>query len=134
MARYAKRRRDGTLELRLPPQLRDALRSLMRQLDDLLDTASEYRRFTESELEGIQRARVAVVLDGLAESSRITLAPDDAEAWLGALNDGRLVVASRLGIDVDEWRPGADTPSDLLFAYELLSVLFGDMLSAVTGD
>lgn len=183
MARYAKRKRDGSVELKLPGELRTPLRDLMRQLDQLLDTsgdqqqesvdplaeltgmtgltgleersrpddpallrlrpdaygpdvddgaaAAEYRRFTESELESIQRARVSIVLDGLAETGRITLTPDDAEAWLGALNDARLVLATRLGIDHDEWQPGPGTADLLLFLYQALSVIFSDLLSAV---
>lgn len=95
--------------------------------------AGEYRRLTEADLENLQRARVAVVLDGLSATDPIALTDDDAEAWLGALNDARLVVASRLGIETDEWEPGPGTPESLLYLYELLGLLFAETLDAVAG-
>jgi hypothetical protein len=178
---YASRRRDGTLEIRLPEELRRILRHLMRQLDALLDSggdasdrepdpleaitgmgpglearprpddpallrlrpdayrsdvdggeaAREYRRFTESELEGIQRARVAVVLDGLAEGDRVPLGPEEAEAWLGALNDCRLALGSRLGIDHDDW-DGTDADQGTLFQYAVVTEVFHDLLRLLT--
>jgi hypothetical protein len=64
--------------------------------------AADYRRLAGGELAGLQRARVATVLETLEQGDRFDLSPDEAQAWLGALNDLRLVSASRLGIADDE--------------------------------
>lgn len=94
------------------------------------EASAEFRRFTETELRARKREDgLAVVraLDGL-ESGRgagsvLTLEPGDSRQWLGALNDLRLTLASRLGITDEEdggglySLPDSDPRKPMVMAY-----------------
>ncbi len=108
-------RRRGEIRLRLPEHERDVLRQLPGQLRDLLGTDdddlrrlfppaygddeeanAEYRRLTRGQLlEG--RMRALRVLEETVDSERLDEA--QLEAWVGALNDLRLVLGTRLDVD-----------------------------------
>ncbi len=64
--------------------------------------ATEFRRYTEADLRAGKRAHATVVLAGLAplagSGGRLVLDRDEADAWLGCLNDLRLVLGTRLEI------------------------------------
>jgi hypothetical protein len=111
------RTREGGFRLRLPPAERELLRRLPAELRELLaagpadpnlrrlfppayeDDAdeAEYRRLMRADLvEG--RRRALRVLQESVDNDR--LSPDEAEAWLTALNDLRLVLGT--GLDVSE--------------------------------
>ncbi|MFE3248943.1 DUF2017 domain-containing protein [Streptomyces sp. NPDC059209] len=78
--------------------------------DELREYSSEFRRFTENDLRDRKREDgLAVVrgLDALSASGEggavLKLTPDDCRHWLGALNDLRLTIGSRLEVsDEDE--------------------------------
>lgn len=64
--------------------------------------AREFRRYTEADLRAGKRANADVVLQTLlaaAQTGRIRLDRDQVDAWLGALNDVRLALGVRLGVD-----------------------------------
>jgi hypothetical protein len=73
------------------------------------DATAEFRRYTQPDLtaERRRRARVAIeTLDRIKDGGRLKLPTDEAAAWLGALNDLRLVLGTRLEITVDDQEPG----------------------------
>ncbi len=77
--------------------------------------AAEYRRLAGGELEALQRGRVAVVLDTLTRGDRFDLSAEEAQSWVGALNDLRLVLGSRLGVTEDDYAALAPSPALQLF-------------------
>ena len=108
-------RRRGEIRLRLPTRERDVLRQLPGQLRDLLGTDdpdlrrlfppaygddeaadAEYRRLTRGQLlEG--RLRALRVVEETVDADRLD--ERQLEAWVGALNDLRLVLGTRLDVD-----------------------------------
>ncbi|HEX7354416.1 MAG TPA: DUF2017 family protein [Mycobacteriales bacterium] len=92
--------------------------------------AAEFRRFTEADLEALQRARVSAVLDTLAGGDRFDLDAEQAQAWVGALNDLRLAQASRLGIEDDDALERLP-PTPALQLFVLLGGLLHDLLVAL---
>ncbi|MBW1603180.1 DUF2017 domain-containing protein [Streptomyces sp. JJ66] len=94
------------------------------------EAGAEFRRFTENELRARKREDcLALVraLDALEPDGSglavLTLAPQDSRRWLGALNDLRLTLGSRLDVgDEDEaddlYRlPDDDPRKPLVMAY-----------------
>ena len=98
--------------------------------------SAEFRRFTESELRtGKREHAVAVVraLDALTPAGRggavLTLTADDCRCWLGALNDLRLTIGTRLEVTDDEdggglyELPDEDPRKPMVMAYLWLGAL-----------
>ena len=85
------------------------------------DATAEFRRYTQADLTAERRRRARVALDCLGRikgGGRLSLVPAEAAAWLGALNDLRLVLGTRLEITVDDQEPGQDFgPGDPRAAY-----------------
>jgi hypothetical protein len=82
--------------------------------------SSEFRRYTESDLRTGKRGRAQCALESLPEDKggRFELDEEQAQCWLGALNDLRLVLGSRFGLSDDGQEPGATLdPADPLLAY-----------------
>ncbi|TSD93343.1 DUF2017 domain-containing protein [Skermania sp. ID1734] len=78
---------------------------------DRADINGALRSLHEPEIIDAKMAAGAVILDTLpAHGGRITLTPEQAEAWLRALNDVRLALGTTLGIDADT--PDHLDPSD----------------------
>ena len=68
------------------------------------EAATEFRRYTRDGLIERKTANSGLISAALMASSddvRLTVARDDAEHWLPALTDLRLVLAERLGIHED---------------------------------
>lgn len=129
----------GGVRLRLPREERALLRALPAQLRSLLDEApddpslerlfppayddaeseSEYRRLMGDELlDG--RRRALRTLEETLDEDRLT--GEQAQAWLTALNDLRLVLGTRLDVTEDALleglRPGDPRAPELaLYAY-----------------
>jgi hypothetical protein len=148
------RLRGGGVRLRLPPDERALLRELPRQLRTLLDEApddpslerlfppayddaedeAEYRRMMGAELlDG--RRRALRVLEESLDAERLTA--EQAESWLTALNDLRLVLGTRLGVTdetlLDGLRPDHPNAAGLaLYAY--LSWLQEQLVEALGAD
>lgn len=116
-----RRAADGGVRVELPEDERDLLRQVAGELRALLDeepedpslrrlypTAhddaereQEYRELTRDQLVTGRRRS----LDTLRETAdRELLAPEEADAWLRALNDARLVLGTRLDVTEDyDW-------------------------------
>ncbi len=63
------------------------------------EASADFRRYTEPGLRSTKRAALQTALATLGdEPHRIVLTPEQADAWLGALNDSRLVLGERLGV------------------------------------
>jgi hypothetical protein len=144
----------GDIRLRLPRDERALLRSLPAQLRRLLVEApddpslerlfppayddaedeAEYRRLMGDELlEG--RRRALRVIEETLDQDRLT--KEQAEAWLTALNDLRLVLGTRLGVTedmlVERLRPDDPNAFELsLYAY--LSWLQEQLVEALAHD
>ena len=93
------------------------------------EAAAEFRRYTEHTLRDAKRAAAREALESLGEpGERQLLTPEQAEAWLRALNDIRLVLGERLGVteDIEELVAslGDDDPRlGLFWVYDRLTYL-----------
>ncbi|MGH3359653.1 MAG: DUF2017 domain-containing protein [Nocardioidaceae bacterium] len=98
------------------------------------ESAAEFRRFTEPALAGSKIDNATMVmqtlsaaglrLDGSEQSVKtveIELDPAAVQAWLRTLNDMRLSVAVRLGIDSDDGSRDAETDDE---GYGLMSDIY----------
>ncbi|WP_059012404.1 DUF2017 domain-containing protein [Streptomyces specialis] len=98
--------------------------------------AAEFRRFTETDLRTRKREGLLAVVRGLDAAASgtdssgtpgagavLTLGPDESRQWLGALNDLRLAIASRLGVTDDDSTdslfalPDSDPDKPMVMAY-----------------
>lgn len=104
--------------------------------DELRASSAEFRRFTENDLRDRKRTDgLALVrtLDSLGSAGRgeavLKLTPDDCRHWLGALNDLRLTIGTRLDVtDEDEGAelyrlPDTDPRKPMVMAYLWLGAL-----------
>ena len=116
--RRIERTRQGEIRLRLPRAERDLLRHLRAELGQLLENApddpslrrlfppayddeadeAEYRRLMHDDLTAGRRRALEVVEE---TANRDRLSAEEAEAWLTALNDLRLVLGTRLDVRED---------------------------------
>jgi hypothetical protein len=72
---------------------------------DDAERAAEFRRYTEDELRTAKRAAAHAVLQSLPEKGgRIVLDAEMTEAWLGALNDLRLALGTRLEVTEESYK------------------------------
>lgn len=103
------------------------------------DASSEFRRFTQKSLRDLKTQHARTVLDALAAADRSVEVPrDDVQAWLGALNDVRLAVATRLGLTEDNHELFAmldeDDPAFAIFhLYDWLTFLQETLVQAAFG-
>ena len=126
----------------LDPQARPSDDPAMARLfpDAYLDdpeAAGEFRRFTERSLRDLKSAQAQAALDTLRRSGeKVTLSLDDAGSWLGALNDLRLTLGTRLAITeegMDELAnlPDDDPRSPAYHVYDWLMFLQESLVQAV---
>jgi hypothetical protein len=145
------RERDGTVRLRLPLEERTVLRSTVTQLralvasdDDesltrLYPTAyahdpeadAEYRALMHGDLVDHRKAAIEAVL---ASVDNDVLDAEQTSAWMGVINDIRLVLGTRLDItetlDFDDI--AADNPDIASYAlYGYLSWLLEQFVQAI---
>ena len=81
--------------------------------DDDTDASREFRRYTDADLRARKRADAEAVLRLLPErGGKLPLDRDEADSWLGFLNDLRLVLGTRLEVteDLDERALEPDDP------------------------
>lgn len=99
------------------------------------EAASDFRRYTEDELRQGKRANAETILGALPEANgRITLGPQDAHAWMKALNDVRLALGTRLGVteeNYDTLVQGDDSRSAALHLYDWLGGLQESLVQAL---
>jgi len=104
---------------------------------DDTEAAGEFRRFTEQELRSGKVAAAQTVLDTLPpDGGRIELTEEDAQVWLRALNDVRLVLGVRLDITEDTAQRSQDLdPADpraaYLWVYDWLTYLQETLVRAL---
>ncbi|WP_149184780.1 DUF2017 domain-containing protein [Streptomyces sp. TRM49041] len=104
--------------------------------EELRAASAEFRRFTENDLRARKREDVLTVVRGLdalaargQEGGRLELTTDESRHWLGALNDLRLTIGTRLEVtDEDEssdlYRlPDSDPRKPMVMAYLWLGAL-----------
>jgi hypothetical protein len=144
-------RRDGRYDVALPENERALLRDLAGQLREVLaattDDPSVRRLFPTAYPDDAERDREYQVLVRDELLSRRLAALDTVEstagateldeeqisAWMGALNDLRLVLGTRL--DVDEQLPELDPEDPLAPAYavyEYLGFLLSEVVDALS--
>ena len=91
------------------------------------EAADEFRRFTERGLREAKAGAAATVLASLTaagpvepdepsdpgrEKVRLTLDPDEAQAWLRTLTDLRLALGTRLGVEEGDEERWEELPDD----------------------
>ena len=142
--------RDGTYRVHLGREERELLDFLATELLELVaadddavarlfpaayrddpDAEEEYRRLTrESLVDGRVGALETIRRTATAEQ----LTQGEADAWLGALNDLRLVLGERLGVTEDLYEDGID-PQDpraaQLSVYGWLTWLQAELIDAL---
>lgn len=154
MVRFRRRRivrtRRGTYEVHLPEPERDLLANLVDQLRDLLSETTddpsvrrlfptaynqdperdrEYQQLVRDELLEHRLAALATVEETLAEPE---LTEEQASAWLGALNDLRLVLGTRLDVGEEPIAIDADDPDAPAYAvYEYLGFVLSEVVDAL---
>jgi hypothetical protein len=104
------------------------------------EASADFRRYTEPGLRSAKHERIATALSTLGEEPhKMLLDADEAQAWLGALNDSRLVLGERLGVteDLEELISalGEDDPRlALLWVYDRLTYLQESLVQALWGS
>jgi Domain of unknown function (DUF2017) len=130
--------RGGRFRLRLTDEEREVLRALPRQLREILHTddpslrrlhppayqddperEAEYRRLVRDDLLG-QRLQSLEVMEATIDAG--TLDQEQMTAWLGAINDLRLVLGTRLEVTEEMYEEGIPeedprAPSFALYQY-----------------
>ena len=102
------------------------------------EAAGEFRRYTEQGLRSGKVAAAQTVLDTLpAGGGHVRLRPEDAQAWLRALNDVRLAIGTVLGITEDyedemEAASWADPRSAYLEVYHWLGYVQDSLVRALS--
>jgi hypothetical protein len=153
LLRRIRRTRKGDFEVRLPPGERELVRGLAPQLRELLDgdlddpmlrrlfpaayaqdpeREDEYRRLVRDDLAERRRAAVDTLV-ATAGATRLT--EDELMAWIGAVNDLRLVIGTRLDVseDMDPVGDPSDPDAPLLALYGYLGFLLEHLVEAI-GD
>jgi Domain of unknown function (DUF2017) len=121
----------------VPPDDPVLARLLPDAYRDDTEAAGEFRRFTEQELRSDKVAAAQTVLDTLPpDGGRIELTEPDAQVWLRALNDVRLVLGVRLDITEDTAQRSQDLdPADpraaYLWVYDWLTYLQETLVRAL---
>ena len=83
-----------------PDEVRERL--YPRAYDDAVK-AAEFRRLMASDLEERKVADLATLRASLAGPRPLELSPEEARAWIAALQDMRLALGTMLGIEEDGW-------------------------------
>ncbi|WP_405017616.1 DUF2017 domain-containing protein [Kitasatospora sp. NBC_00070] len=100
--------------------------------------SAEFRRYTEPDLRARKREDVLAVirtLDGLGAGESLTLPAEECPRWLGATNDLRLILGTRLEVTEDDdffALPDDDPAKPLAMAYLWLGALQESLLEAIS--
>ena len=127
----------GTAGPTSPPEDPVLARLLPDAYRDDPEAAGEFRRYTEQGLRSGKVAAAQTVLDTLpAGGGHVRLRPEDAQAWLRALNDVRLAIGTLLGITEDyedelEQASWADPRSAYLEVYHWLGYIQDSLVRAL---
>jgi uncharacterized protein DUF2017 len=127
----------GTSGPTSPPEDPVLARLLPDAYRDDPEAAGEFRRYTEQGLRSGKVAAAQTVLATLpAKGGQVRLGPEDAQAWLRAINDVRLAIGTLLGITEDyedelEQASWADPRSAYLEVYHWLGYLQDSLVRAL---
>ena len=145
---------DGSIELRLAPEERALLESLPSQLrallsDDVGNSAlvrlfppaylrndehdAEFHRLMREDLLA-RKIEVAEIVERSAQNE--SLSADEVNAWMGAINDLRLVIGTQIDINEDFDLDDLEEDDPRVGAYILyahLSDLLGEMVDVMSG-
>lgn len=123
-----------------PPDDEVLMRLLPNAYADPVD-ASEFRRYTESDLRGKKRTHAMLMRSQLMEleDEKLLIDSHDAMAWLGAMNDIRLALGVRLDVDENSHEKlellSPDDPMHAVFAvYSWLGWLQESLVLALMQD
>jgi hypothetical protein len=101
------------------------------------ESSADFRRYTEPTLRDMKRAAARTALETIGEpGQRQVLDLEQADAWLRALNDTRLVLGERLGVTEDleeliESLEDDDPRLGLLWVYDRLTHLQETLVQAL---
>jgi hypothetical protein len=148
--RRISRNRRGSYEIQLPEPERSLLGNLVEQLHELLAETTddptvrrlfptaynedperdrEYHQLVRDELLERRLAALATVEATLTEPE---LTEEQLTAWLGAINDLRLVLGTRLDVSEELLDVDADDPDAPAYAvYEYLGFLLSEVVDAL---
>lgn len=106
------------------------------------EAAGEFRRYTEGDLRRHKRENAETMISGLSGlgpgGGELVLDTGDAHAWLKALNDVRLALGTRLGVEEDggHTRVRADGRADraALSVYEWLGGVQETLVQALMAE
>lgn len=149
--RRVRRTRKGDFEVRLSTDERDLLRSVAPQLRSLLDgdlddpglrrlfpaayahdpeLDAEYHAMVRDDLADRRRASVEILVDTI-DATRLD--EEQLLAWMGAVNDLRLVLGTRLDVseDMDLIPDPAHPDAGLLSLYGYLGYLLETLIEAI---
>jgi hypothetical protein len=93
---------------------------------DADEAATDFRRYTEHDLRAGKRAHAVTVLEALAAlggAGRLRLDRAAADAWLGTLNDLRLVLGTRLEVSEDTYEQPPPDDDEIAHALQVYSWL-----------
>ena len=150
--RRIKRTRSGQYEVRLSAEERDVLRGLPAQMRDALalgkddpavarlnpsaclddtEVDAEYHQMMDDDLDA-GRLEALASFEKTVDNTRLD--EEEAQAWMRAINDTRLVLGTRLDVREDpaERRVSPDDPRAPGFAlYDYLSLLTQELVEAL---
>jgi hypothetical protein len=150
VGRNFKRRRDGTVDVRLDNDLRDVLRWLLPQVrkvieeegelsirlfptahPDDVELEAEYQEMAGADLRS-SRLGAFDVIESSVDAERLD--EEQVAAWIRVINDVRLVLGTRLDLSeetaLEDFDP--DAPEyGLYWGYSLLSELLWELIEAV---
>jgi hypothetical protein len=93
--------------------------------------SADFRRFTEQDLRAQKVAALSTVIETLSEWQGVSsVTPEQAQDWLKALNDIRLVLGTRLEI-TDASDRGADPEDPGMHLYNYLTYLQGTLIDTL---
>lgn len=93
------------------------------------EVSTEFRRLTEHDIRESKLANLRTALFTLGRTGRVELDKDQTQAWSMALNDVRLVLATRLGIATDADMEELNADNDNLDEATAMSVQVYDFLT-----
>jgi Domain of unknown function (DUF2017) len=111
-----------------PTAVRPADPALARLFPDAYEDpleADDFRRFTQRDLRARKLHDLDLAHDTLQRADPTRLTPEEQQAWLGALNDLRLTLGTRLGVTEDpvvlDGRDQGDPDTTMYLVYDWLT-------------
>ncbi|MFJ9420146.1 MULTISPECIES: DUF2017 domain-containing protein [unclassified Streptomyces] len=114
--------------------------------DDVRAAAAEFRRYTENDLRARKREDALALVraldalsPGIDQGAVLRLKPDECRQWLGALNDLRLAIGTRLEVTDEEdggellRLPDTDPRKPMVMAYLWLGGLQETLVESLMG-